>query len=63
MKYNKLITSIGLTASTFLFVSNIAEAASFKTNFSQNDCPKGNVILESIKLSFTHNLDFDDLKK
>lgn len=49
MELNKLITSIGLTASTFLFVSNTAEAASFKTNFSQNDGPKGDVILESIE--------------
>ncbi|MBE9211425.1 PEP-CTERM sorting domain-containing protein [Plectonema cf. radiosum LEGE 06105] len=49
MKFNQLITSIGLTASTVLFISNSAQAANFTTNISKNDGPKGDILLESIE--------------
>lgn len=49
MKFNKLAISIGLTIGSVLFVSNSAQAAGFKTNFTQNNGPKGDVLLESIE--------------
>lgn len=49
MKFNKLITSIGLTFGTVLFVSNTAQAANFTTNVTQNNGPHGDVWLESIE--------------
>lgn len=49
MKLNKLITSICLTASTFLFVSNIAEAVNFTTNINQNTDAKNNIFLGYIQ--------------
>ncbi|MEB3219108.1 MAG: exosortase-dependent surface protein XDP2 [Nostocales cyanobacterium 94392] len=49
MKFNKLITSLGLTFGTVLFVSNSAQAASFTTNVTQNNGPQGDVLLESIE--------------
>ena len=50
MKIRKLVTSIGLTVSSVLFVSNSAQAASFTSNVTNNDVAKGkgDVILNSI---------------
>ncbi len=50
MKFSKLVTSIGLTVSSVLFVSNSAQAASFKSNVTlDSDNPTtGDVILNSI---------------
>lgn len=49
MKFSKLVTSIGLTVSTVLFVSNSAQAAAFKTNFTQNNGTTGDTFLDSIE--------------
>ncbi|MEM7712381.1 MAG: exosortase-dependent surface protein XDP2 [Cyanobacteria bacterium P01_A01_bin.68] len=48
MKIRKLVTSIGLTVSSVLFVSNSAQAASFTSNVTQNNGTKGDVLLNSI---------------
>ena len=48
MKIRKLVTSIGLTVSSVLFVSNSAQAASFTSNVTQNSGTKGDVLLDSI---------------
>ncbi|WP_414618757.1 exosortase-dependent surface protein XDP2 [Calothrix sp. CCY 0018] len=49
MKFSKLVTSIGLTVSTVLFVSNSAQAASFTTNVTQKTDAKKDILLESIE--------------
>ncbi|MEA5597084.1 exosortase-dependent surface protein XDP2 [Rivularia sp. UHCC 0363] len=49
MKFNQLVTSIGLTVSTVLFVSNSAQAANFTTNINQKTDAKKDILLESIQ--------------
>lgn len=49
MKFIKLATSIGLTVGSVLFVSNSAQAADFKSNVTQDNGVKGDVILNSIR--------------
>ena len=51
MKITKLVTSIGLTVGSVLFVSNSAQAADFKSNVTQDNGAKGDVILNSITQS------------
>lgn len=48
MKLDKFVTSVGLTIGTVLFVSNSAQAASFTTNFTQENGATGDVFLDSI---------------
>ncbi|MEM9925342.1 MAG: exosortase-dependent surface protein XDP2 [Cyanobacteria bacterium P01_D01_bin.50] len=48
MKFNKLVTSIGLTVGTVLFASNSAQAADFTSNLSQNTDSTKDILLESI---------------
>ncbi|MEO1377546.1 MAG: exosortase-dependent surface protein XDP2, partial [Cyanobacteria bacterium J06635_10] len=49
MKFNKLVTSVGLIASTFLFSANSAKAADFNSNITKFNGEKGDVILNSIE--------------
>ncbi|MBF2018033.1 MAG: PEP-CTERM sorting domain-containing protein [Rivularia sp. T60_A2020_040] len=51
MKFNKLITSIGLTVGSVLFVSNSAQAASFTSNVSksESDYTTKDILLQSIE--------------
>ena len=49
MKFNKLVTSIGLTVGTVLFASSSAQAAGFTSNITQDNGTKGDVILNSIE--------------
>ncbi|MGB3757025.1 MAG: exosortase-dependent surface protein XDP2 [Rivularia sp. (in: cyanobacteria)] len=49
MKFIKLATSIGLTVGSVLFAANSAQAASFKSNVTQNNGAKGDVFLNSIE--------------
>jgi hypothetical protein len=53
MKFSKLVTSIGLTVGSVLFVSNSAQAVSFKTNFTQENGTRGDVFLNSIEQNGT----------
>ena len=48
MKITKLVTSIGLTVGSVLFVANSAQAASFTSNVSQKTDPKKDIFLDSI---------------
>ncbi len=49
MKFNQLITSIGLTVSIVLFVSNSAQTVIFTTNVSQKSDTTKDILLESIE--------------
>ncbi|MGB3655118.1 MAG: hypothetical protein WBA41_28470 [Rivularia sp. (in: cyanobacteria)] len=49
MKFNQLITSIGLTVSTILFVSNSAQTVIFTTNVSQKTDSTKDILLQSIE--------------
>lgn len=48
MKFSKLVTSIGLTVGSVLFVSNSAQADDFTSNVSQTNDAKADIFLESI---------------
>lgn len=48
MNFKSVFTSITLVAGTVLVLSNSAQAASFTTNFNQNNDPKADIILKSI---------------